>query len=63
MSHTYTATVTREGDVWLAQCDQEPTAHTWAPTLTLLHRAIAEAIILATDQPDDADIVVSLCLP
>ena len=28
---TYTVTVTREADAWLAQCDQEPTAHTWAP--------------------------------
>ena len=28
---TYTVTVTREADAWLAQCDQEPTAHTWGP--------------------------------
>lgn len=33
---TYTVTVTREADAWLAQCDQEPTARTWAPTLVAL---------------------------
>ncbi len=38
---TYTATVTREGNGWLAQCDQEPTAYTWVPTLTALRREIA----------------------
>lgn len=57
---TYTATVTREGGAWLAQCDQEPTAHTWAPTLAALRHEIVDAVILAADLPDDADITVRL---
>ena len=51
---TYTVTVTREADAWLAQCDQEPTARTWVPTLVALRHAIIDAIILAADLPDDA---------
>ncbi|MCL3776793.1 MULTISPECIES: hypothetical protein [unclassified Actinomyces] len=57
---TYTATVTREGSAWLAQCVQEPTAHTWAPTLAALRREIVDAVILAADLPDDADVTVRL---
>ncbi|SPT53693.1 Uncharacterised protein [Actinomyces bovis] len=57
---TYTATVTREGEAWLAECDQEPTAHTWATTLTALRREIADAIILAADLPDDVSVTVRL---
>ena len=57
---TYTVTVTREADAWLAQCDQEPTAHTWAPTLAALRHAIVDAIILAADLPDDAVVDVRL---
>ena len=53
-TYTVTVTVTREADAWLAQCDQEPTAHTWAPTLAALRHAIVDAIILAADLPDDA---------
>lgn len=58
--NTYTATVTREGDAWLAECDDVPTAHTWATTLTALRREIADAIILAADLPDDAQVTVLL---
>lgn len=57
---TYSATVTMEDGVWLAQCDQEPTAHTWAMSLTRLRHDIAEAIILTADLPDDAQILVKL---
>ena len=55
-----TYTVTREADAWLAQCDQEPTARTWAPTLVALRHAIIDAIILAADLPDDAVVDVRL---
>ena len=57
---TYTVTVTREADAWLAQCDQEPTARTWVPTLVALRHAIIDAIILAADLPDDAVVDVRL---
>lgn len=60
MMSTYTVTVTREASAWLAQCDQEPTAHTWAPTPVALRHAIIDAIILAADLPDDAVVDVRL---
>jgi len=47
-------------DAWLAQCDQEPTARTWAPTLVALRHAIIDVIILAADLPDDAVVDVRL---
>ena len=50
---TYDVTVSREADNWLAQCVQEPTAHTWAPTLAAVRAEIVDAIILAADLPDD----------
>lgn len=60
MMDTYSATVTMEDGVWLAQCDQEPTVHTWATSLTRLRYDIADAIILAADLPDDAQFLVKL---
>ena len=56
MMSTYTVTVTREASAWLAQCDQEPTAHTWAPTPVALRHAIIDAIILAAGE-DLGDVV------
>ena len=56
----YTVTVTREADAWLAQCDQEPTAHTWGPALVALRHAIIDTIILAADLPDNAVVDVRL---
>lgn len=55
-----TAIVTREGGAWLAECVEDPTAHTWAPTLAELRKHIAEAILASTDLPDDATISVRL---
>lgn len=52
MTATYNATVTREGTAWLAQADNLPEAHTWAPTLAALRTAIADAIALADDLDD-----------
>lgn len=60
MTMTYSATVTHEDGAWLAECDQEPTAHTWGRTLTHLRSDIADAIILAADLPDDTEIQVRL---
>lgn len=57
---TYDVTVSREVDNWLAQCVQEPTAHTWAPTLAAVRAEIVDAIILAADLPEGAVIDVRL---
>ncbi|WP_315584131.1 hypothetical protein [Actinomyces viscosus] len=57
---TYDVKVSREGANWLAQCVQEPTAHTWAPTLTAVRSEIVDAIVLAADLPDGAVIDVRL---
>ena len=57
---TYDVTVSREADNWLAQCVQEPTAHTWAPTLAAVRAEIVDAIILAADLPEGAVIDVRL---
>lgn len=58
--NTYDMIVTREGDVWLGECVQEPTAHTWAPSLEMLRREAVDAIILAADLPDGAEVKVRL---
>ena len=56
----YDFVVNREGDQWLGECVQEPSAHTWAKTLAVLQREAVDAIILAADLPDDATPVVHL---
>lgn len=56
----YTATVTRDGDDWLATCEQDATIHTFASTLAGLRREIADAILSSTDLPDDTVIPVHL---
>lgn len=57
---TYTATVTRDGDDWLATCGQDSTIHTFAATLAGLRREIADAILSSTDLPDGTVIPVRL---
>lgn len=58
--NTYTATVTHEDGAWLAECVEDPTAHTWAHTLTKLRENITEAILVSADLPDDSTINVRL---
>ncbi|AAN12591.1 HicB-like antitoxin [Mycobacterium phage Che9c] len=54
----YTATVTREGDMWLAEVAGLPGAHAYARTLSRLREELTDAIILSADLADDA--VVSI---
>lgn len=56
----YSATVRRDGHDWLATRDQDPTIHTFAHTLEALRGEIADAIVAATDLPDDAALRVHL---
>lgn len=58
--NSYDVIVTREGDLWLGECVQEPSAHTWAPSLEMLRREVIDAVILAADLPDDAEVRVRL---
>ncbi|AHG24352.1 hypothetical protein SEA_JAMIE19_30 [Mycobacterium phage Jamie19] len=48
----YTATVTREGDMWLAEVPGLPGAHAYAHTLSRLRVELADAIILSADLDD-----------
>ena len=59
---TYTATVTREGDMWLAEVPGLPGAHAYARTLTKLREELSDAIVLSADLDDSAavDIVFAL---
>jgi hypothetical protein len=50
----YDVEVTREGDLWLAAVVGLPGAHTFARSLSALHRAVAEVIVLMDDLPDGA---------
>lgn len=56
---TYTATVTREGNMWLAEVPGLPGAHAYARTLTNLRRELADAIILSADLDDDAEVQIA----
>jgi predicted RNase H-like HicB family nuclease len=51
---SYTATVTREDNYWLATVKGLPGAHTEARTLSMLDTAVREVIVLAADLPDEA---------
>ena len=55
----YVATVTREGDTWLADVAELPGAHAYARTLTRLRSEIADAIIVSADLDDDAKVEVA----
>lgn len=57
---TYTVEVTREDDEWLGEVPGLPGGRTSARTLAVLRREIVDAIILADDLPDDADVEVVL---
>lgn len=59
---TYSATVTREGNMWLAEVPGLPGAHAYARTLTNLRTELADAIILAADLDDDADVGIAFAL-
>lgn len=59
---TYTATVTREGNMWLADVQGLPGAHAYARTLTNLRKELADAIVLAADLDDDADVEITFDL-
>lgn len=52
---SYTAVITREGDMWLAEVPGLPGAHAYARTLTRLREELTNAIILAAELDDDAD--------
>jgi hypothetical protein len=52
----YTATVTREGDDWLGEVEGLSGAHAYARTLTRLREELSDAVILAADLDDDADV-------
>ncbi|AEN79924.1 HicB-like antitoxin [Mycobacterium phage Purgamenstris] len=54
----YTATVTREGDMWLAEVPGLPGAHAYARTLSRLREELIDAVILSADLDDDADVAI-----
>lgn len=56
---TYTATVTREGSMWLADVQGLAGAHAYARTLTALRKKLTDAIILAADLDDDASVEIA----
>ncbi|AMS02261.1 hypothetical protein SEA_PHRANN_35 [Mycobacterium phage Phrann] len=58
----YTATVTREGDMWLAEVPGLPGARAYGRTRSRLREELADAIILSADLDDDADISVQFQL-
>ncbi|AEL19991.1 HicB-like antitoxin [Mycobacterium phage Charlie] len=58
----YTATVTREGDMWLAEVPGLPGAHAYARTLSRLREELTDAVILSADLDDDADVGIEFQL-
>lgn len=56
---SYTAIITRESDMWLAEIPGLPGAHAYARTLTRLRNELTDAVILAADLADDADVEFS----
>ena len=56
---TYSAAVTREGNMWLAEVHGLPGAHAYARTLTNLRKELTDAIILAADLDDGADVEIT----
>ena len=55
---SYTAIITREGNMWLADIPDLPGAHAYARTLNRLREGLADAIVLAADLHDEAQIDV-----
>lgn len=60
---TYTATVTREGDAWLADVESVPGAHTYARSLGGLGAAVREVIVLMEDLTEDAGVDIDRSNP
>ena len=58
----YTATVTREDGMWLAEVDGLSGAHAYARTLTRLRAELADAIVLSADLADDAEVEIAFKL-
>ena len=56
---TYTASVSREDDMWLADVHGIDGAHAYARSLTKLRRELANAIIVAADLDDDAEVDIA----
>jgi len=59
---SYRATVSREGEYWLAEVPDLPGAHAYARTLYRLRREITDAIILAADLADETAVDVEFVL-
>lgn len=57
MKH-YRAMVNREDNYWLAEVPGMSGAHAYARTLTRLRDELANAIILADELPDDAQVLI-----
>lgn len=56
---TYDVTVTREGDMWLADVPEVPGAHTFARSLDGLAKSVREVIVLMADLDADDRVVLS----
>lgn len=56
----YIVHVTREDHAWLGEVLGLPGAHTFAPSLSALERAVREVIVLAADLSDDAEPTLDL---
>ncbi len=52
----YTALIAREGNHWVADVPDVPGAHAYSRTLNRLRTGIVDAIILAGDLDDDAQV-------
>lgn len=59
---SYQAIVNREDGYWLAEVPGLPGAHAYAKTLGKLRAELVDAIILADDLADDADVHVTFQL-
>lgn len=57
---SYRVSVTREGDLWLAEVDGVSGGHTLAESLDKLDRYVREVIVLGEDLPDEAAGVLEL---
>ncbi len=56
----YKVTLNREQGQWIGQSIDYPEAVDYAPTLRRLLAGMGDAIILAADLPDDADVEIEL---
>lgn len=56
---SYTAVITREDDMWLAEVPGLSGAHAYARTLNRLRRELTDAIVLAAELEDDTEVEIS----